>query len=134
MKPLQSPVIRTCIDSLFSLSLSFIHSFYVCIKHYILLTCACNTHLLLFYPLFFSSSLSFSEPPIHLNEVQPQFIGPILNVTVAVGRDLQLPCTVSSLGSYKVRRRRRKRRKKYIRRQKERKRKKRETLRERPFG
>ena len=43
-----------------------------------------------------------TELPSHTNEIQPQFLGPILNVTVAVGRDLQLPCAVSSLGSYKV--------------------------------
>lgn len=34
---------------------------------------------------------------------EPRFAQPIPNVTVAVGRDANLPCVVENLGSYKVR-------------------------------
>ena len=33
---------------------------------------------------------------------EPRFAQPIPNVTVAVGRDANLPCVVEHLGSYKV--------------------------------
>lgn len=33
---------------------------------------------------------------------EPRFAQPIPNVTVAVGRDANLPCVVESLGTYKV--------------------------------
>jgi len=32
----------------------------------------------------------------------PRFVGPVENVTVAVGREGILTCTVDNLGSYKV--------------------------------
>jgi len=34
---------------------------------------------------------------------EPRFAQPIPNVTVAVGRDANLPCVVEHLGGYKVR-------------------------------
>lgn len=34
---------------------------------------------------------------------EPRFAQPIPNVTVAVGRDANLPCVVEHLGTYKVR-------------------------------
>lgn len=34
---------------------------------------------------------------------EPRFSQPIPNVTVAVGRDANLPCVVEHLGTYKVR-------------------------------
>lgn len=33
---------------------------------------------------------------------EPRFAQPIPNVTVAVGRDANLPCVVEHLGAYKV--------------------------------
>lgn len=33
---------------------------------------------------------------------EPRFAQPIPNVTVAVGRDANLPCVVEHLGTYKV--------------------------------
>lgn len=36
------------------------------------------------------------------NEEMPLFEGVIPNVTVALGRDLTLPCTVNKLGNYRV--------------------------------
>lgn len=39
---------------------------------------------------------ALSEPPI--------FAEPIPNVTVALGRDVSLPCVIENLGTYKVRR------------------------------
>lgn len=35
---------------------------------------------------------------------EPRFAQPIPNVTVAVGRDANLPCVVEHLGAYKVKR------------------------------
>ena len=37
---------------------------------------------------------ALSDPPI--------FAEPIPNVTVALGRDVSLPCVIENLGSYKV--------------------------------
>lgn len=33
---------------------------------------------------------------------QPKFAEPIPNITVALGRDVSLPCVVENLGTYKV--------------------------------
>lgn len=35
-------------------------------------------------------------------EADPDFVGPIQNVTVAVGREAVLSCTVTDLGTYRV--------------------------------
>ncbi|KAF7391832.1 hypothetical protein HZH68_011375 [Vespula germanica] len=43
---------------------------------------------------FFFLCTALSEPPM--------FAEPIPNVTVALGRDVSLPCVVENLGSYKV--------------------------------
>lgn len=37
-----------------------------------------------------------------MNLADPKFSGPILNATVAVGRDAVLTCMVEDLGGYKV--------------------------------
>ncbi|XP_055928972.1 lachesin-like isoform X2 [Argiope bruennichi] len=36
------------------------------------------------------------------NEVEPEFAEPIPNITIPVGRDIQLPCIVDNLGSYRA--------------------------------
>lgn len=58
-------------------------------------------YLLLRYPstciiddTFFFYVAALSDPPI--------FAEPIPNVTVALGRDVSLPCVIENLGSYKV--------------------------------
>ena len=38
----------------------------------------------------------------NLVEAEPEFSEPIQNVTVAIGRDAQLSCTVENLGTYRV--------------------------------
>lgn len=38
----------------------------------------------------------------YLLEAEPEFAEPINNVTVAIGRDAQLSCTVENLGTYRV--------------------------------
>lgn len=62
--------------------------------------------------LYSSSTMILTDPPSltdsgrlterDVNETDPHFTSPILNVTIAVGRDAQLPCTVDNLGSFKV--------------------------------
>lgn len=36
------------------------------------------------------------------NEAEPEFSEAIPNITIPVGRDIQLPCIVDNLGSYRV--------------------------------
>lgn len=64
------------------------------------------------FSLLFSFSLSFLLPlclyPVSIFFAyavmmdEPRFAQPIPNVTVAVGRDANLPCVVEHLGAYKV--------------------------------
>lgn len=52
----------------------------------------------LYFSLFFHSL-----PYLHAVMMdEPRFAQPIPNVTVAVGRDANLPCVVEHLGAYKV--------------------------------
>ncbi|XP_053210492.1 lachesin-like [Panonychus citri] len=55
---------------------------------YFISQCDCKHHLI---------TNNLSDP-----ENEPEFISSIPNLTVQVGRDAQLPCTVDNLGSYKV--------------------------------
>lgn len=50
-----------------------------------------------------TSPLSRVGPTASLRDVEPDFVGPIENVTVALGREAVLTCSVSDLGDYKVR-------------------------------
>lgn len=43
-----------------------------------------------------------STAPKPINEEMPVFEDTIPNITVALGRDLTLPCTVNKLGNYRV--------------------------------
>lgn len=47
-----------------------------------------------------SCTCNFIHVSVMMDE--PRFAQPIANVTVAVGRDANLPCVVENLGSYKV--------------------------------
>lgn len=49
-----------------------------------------------------TSPISKVGPTASLRDAEPDFIGPIENVTVALGREAVLTCSVSDLGDYKV--------------------------------
>ncbi|CAH2267264.1 jg14731 [Pararge aegeria aegeria] len=49
-----------------------------------------------------TSPLSRVGPTATLRDVEPNFVGPIENVTVALGREAVLTCSVSDIGDYKV--------------------------------
>lgn len=57
---------------------------------------------MIFLFLFFFFALSSFGRAVMMDE--PRFAQPIPNVTVAVGRDANLPCVVEHLGAYKVNR------------------------------
>lgn len=60
-----------------------------------------NIIMIFFFVLFFSFILY--SPYLHAVMMdEPRFAQPIPNVTVAVGRDANLPCVVEHLGAYKV--------------------------------
>lgn len=50
-----------------------------------------------------TSPLSRVGPTVSLRDAEPDFLGPIENVTVALGREAVLTCSVSDIGDYKVR-------------------------------
>lgn len=47
-------------------------------------------------------SAGSSAPSLKFPMESPDFIGPIKNVTVAIGREAILSCSVTDLGHYKV--------------------------------
>ncbi|XP_038222155.1 lachesin-like [Zerene cesonia] len=49
-----------------------------------------------------TSPLSRVGPTASLRDAEPNFVGPIENVTVALGREAVLTCSVSDIGDYKV--------------------------------
>lgn len=49
-----------------------------------------------------TSPLSRVGPTVSLRDSEPNFVGPIENVTVALGREAVLTCSVSDIGDYKV--------------------------------
>lgn len=49
-----------------------------------------------------TSSFSRVGPTVSLRDAEPDFAGPIQNVTVALGREAVLTCSVTDLGDYKV--------------------------------
>lgn len=49
--------------------------------------------------IFLTIIFSFLD---YLLEAEPEFAEPINNVTVAIGRDAHLSCTVENLGTYRV--------------------------------
>lgn len=49
-----------------------------------------------------TSPLSRVGPTASIRDAEPDFIGPIENVTVALGKAAVLTCSVSDLGDYKV--------------------------------
>lgn len=48
------------------------------------------------------SSSSSANQPNAIYTDEPEFIEPIPNVTVAMGRDARIPCYVRNLGTYQV--------------------------------
>lgn len=50
-----------------------------------------------------TSPLSRVGPTASLRDAEPDFLGPIENVTVPLGREAVLTCSVSDIGDYKVR-------------------------------
>lgn len=49
-----------------------------------------------------TSPLGKVGPTASLRDAEPNFVGPIENVTVALGREAVLTCSVSDIGDYKV--------------------------------
>lgn len=49
-----------------------------------------------------TSPFSRVGPTVSLRDAEPDFAGPIQNVTVALGREAVLTCSVTDLGDYKV--------------------------------
>lgn len=49
-----------------------------------------------------TSPLSRVGPTVSLRDSEPDFLGPIENVTVAIGREAVLTCSVLDLGDFKV--------------------------------
>lgn len=49
-----------------------------------------------------TSPITKVGPTASLRDAEPDFLGPIENVTVALGREAVLTCSVSDLGDYKV--------------------------------
>lgn len=53
-------------------------------------------------PYITGQSYGLSTSGIRVTTETPQFTGPIENVTVALGREAVLSCSVTELGNYKV--------------------------------